>query len=428
MAYLKQGQEALLSMFGKPPGSKPEYRGAGPNRNEFSLMRYKPAKLTPRLEKSLAALRDQNNPMRQTMIENISAGLDVGEDWYNTEELLDWFQTGYGPDEGLRQYHEFLDLVGATSPGSKVPPNIGNATAVRERMYNQTVPRNSNMSSGQKYMSDLADVENIADGRALAKTRKKGYGHKTGGLQELIVARQNQGAWSGLAEPGVAPSKGSFTENPKPKGFTASLKGSERNIAADLHFTRYFGMASMDPEWLATGGTEVGKEFMETMIAKYPKSKKYFAKHASGNPGFNPKKAVKDGVIPIEEMMENPIVWAQKPNTAEYGHMEDFMFELGQELGLTGPQTQAALWMGASKKTGVDPSSLTTFMGAMRDRAATTAAKRGTTPEQVLFDMIMNKRAMSVPFGAGGVMGALGMQQPQPGTPESPLYYNMRGL
>ena len=80
MAYLKQGQEALLSLLGKPPGSKPEYRGAGPNRNEFSLMRYKPEKLTPRLEKSLTALRDPNNPMRKTMIENISAGLDVGED------------------------------------------------------------------------------------------------------------------------------------------------------------------------------------------------------------------------------------------------------------------------------------------------------------------------------------------------------------
>ena len=157
--------------------------------------------------------------MRKTMIENISAGLDVGEDWYNTEELLDWFQTGYGPDEGLRQYHEFLDLVGATSPGSKVPPNIGNATAVRERMYSNEMKPGSNMSVGEKYMSDLSDVENIADGRAFSQNQKKGYGHKTGGLQELIVARQNQGAWSGAAEPGVAPSKGSFTEKSKAKRF-----------------------------------------------------------------------------------------------------------------------------------------------------------------------------------------------------------------
>ena len=116
MSYLKQGQEALLSMFGKPPGSKPEYRGAGQNRNTVEFLRYKPDNLSPRLEKSLTALRDKNNPMRKDMLKSIEAGLEVGEDWYNSEELLEWFTTGYGPDEGLRQYHEFLDLIGAASP------------------------------------------------------------------------------------------------------------------------------------------------------------------------------------------------------------------------------------------------------------------------------------------------------------------------
>tara|TARA_B100000902_G_scaffold55608_1_gene62386 strand:- start:3934 stop:5187 length:1254 start_codon:yes stop_codon:yes gene_type:complete len=415
VAYLKQGQEALLSMFGKPPGSKPEYRGAGPNRNEFSFMRYKPEKLSPRLEKSLSALRDKNNPMRQDMLRSINAGLEVGEDWYNSEELLDWFTTGYGPDEGLRQYHEFLDLIGAASPGSKVIPNIGNATAIREKLYTDPT-----------YADKARNVFTDAEGRALAKERAPKYGHKTAGNQEMIVGRQLRGEFAGMPQPGVAPTKSSMVENPKPKGFTASLKGSEKNIAADLHFTRYFGMASKDPDWLATGGTEVGEAFMQDLIKKYPKVKKYFKVNKNGKPGFNPKAAVVDGVIPIEEMEKSSNVWAQMPRDREYGAMEDFMFELGQELGLTGPQVQASLWMGAARRTGVDPTSQTTFMGAMRDRAATTAAKRGTTPEQVLFDMIMNKRAMSVPFGAGGVMGALGMQQPQPGTPESPLYYNMR--
>jgi len=417
MAYLKKGQEALLSLFGKPPGSKPEYRGAGPNRNEVEFLRYKPTKLTARLEKSLSALRDKNNPMRQDMLRSINAGLEVGEDWYNSEELLDWFRTGYGQDEGLRQYHEFLDLIGAASPGSKVLPNIGNATAIREKLY-----------TDPNYADKAKQVFSDADGRALAKERAPGYGHKTAGNQEMIVGRQLRGEFAGNAEPGVAPTKSSLVTNPKPKGFTASLKGSEKNIAADLHFTRYFGMASKDPDWLNTAGTEVGDEFMQKLLKKYPKSKKYFQIKKNGKPGFNPKAAVEGGVVPIEEMEKSSIVWAQMPRDAEYGAMEDFMFELGQELGLTGPQVQASLWMGAARRTGVDPTSQTTFMGAMRDRAATTAAKRGTTPDQVLFDMIMNKRAMSVPFGAGGVMGALGMQQPQPGQPENPLYYNMRGL
>ena len=242
----------------------------------------------------------------------------------------------------------------------------------------------------------------------------------------MIVGRQLRGEFAGMPQPGVAPTKSTLVENPKPKGFTASLKGSHKNIAADLHFTRYFGMASKDPDWLATGGTEVGEAFMQDLIKKYPKVKKYFKVNKNGKPGFNPKAAVVDGVVPIEEMEKSSNVWAQMPRDREYGAMEDFMYELGQELGLTGPQVQASLWMGAARRTGVDPTSQTTFMGAMRDRAATTAAKRGTTMEQVLFDMIMNKRAMSLPFAGGGVMGALSMQDPQPGTPESPLYYNLR--
>ena len=127
----------------------------------------------------------------------------------------------------------------------------------------------------------------------------------------------------------------------------------------------------------------------------------------NGKYGFNPKAAVKDGVVPIEEIADNPVVWSQKPNNAEYGAMENFMFELGQELGLTGPQVQAALWMGAARKTGVDPTSQTTFMGAIRDRADIQAKKRGQTREQVLYDFIMNKGLLAVP--AAAPLGVLGM-------------------
>jgi hypothetical protein len=110
----------------------------------------------------------------------------------------------------------------------------------------------------------------------------------------------------------------------------------------------------------------------------------------------------------MEAIKDNPVVWSQKPNDNEYGAMEDFMFELGQELGLTGPQVQAALWMGAARKTGVDPTSQTTFMGAIRDRADIQAKKTGKTREQVLFDFIMNKGLLSVPLGTAGVLGAVG--------------------
>lgn len=397
----------LLDMLKKPPGSDPRYRGVAPNRTDFTFMRYNPAKLPERLQKSLAALRNPDNPMRKDMLETIEAGLEVGEDWYNTEELRDWFIMGHGPEEGNRQWAEYIDLVGATSPGSKVPANIGNASAVRNRLY-----------TDPEYLTQLQNVQKLDQGRALAKNRQPGYGHKTAGLQELVVARQQQGLFDASAEPGVAATKSSMVVNPKPKGFGQSLKGSEKNIAADLHFTRYFAMASMDPDWLATGGTEVGQEFADKIIAAYPKSKKYFTTNKMGDPSFNPKAAVNDGVVPIEAISDNPGVWAQMPRDAEYGAMEDFMFELGNELGLTGPQVQAALWMGAARKTGVDPTSQTTFMGAIRDRADIQAANRGQTREQVLFDFIMNKGlltgATAAPFGVLGLSGANNQAQAAP--------------
>lgn len=397
----------LLDMLKKPAGSDPRYRGVAPNRTDFTFMRYNPAKLPERLQKSLAALRNPDNPMRKDMLETIEAGLEVGEDWYNTEELRDWFIMGHGPEEGHRQWAEYIDLVGATSPGSKVPANIGNASAVRNRLY-----------TDPEYLTQLQNVENIEGGRALAKGRQPGYGHKTAGLQELVVAKQQQGMFDALAEPGVAGTKSSMVVNPKPKGFGQSLKGSEKNIAADLHFTRYFAMASMDPDWLNVAGTEVGQEFADKIMAAYPKAKKYFTTNKLGQPSFNPKAAVKDGVVPIEAISDNPVVWSQMPRDAEYGAMEDFMFELGNELGLTGPQVQAALWMGAARKTGVDPTSQTTFMGAIRDRADIQAAKRGQTREQVLFDFIMNKGlltgATAAPFGVLGLSGANNQAQAAP--------------
>jgi len=401
----------LLDMLKKPPGSDPRYRGVAPNRTDFTFMRYNPAKLPERLQKSLTALRDPNNPMRQDMLESIDAGLEVGEDWYNTEELRDWFIMGHGEEEGTRQWAEYLDLVGATSPGSKVPPNIGNASAVRQRMYNDP-----------DYLEQLQNVENIEGGRELARGRQKGYGHKTAGLQELIVSKQTQGKFDALPEPGVTATKSSMVENPKPKGFGQSLKGSEKNIAADLHFTRYFGMASMDPDWLNVAGTEVGQEFADKIMAAYPKAKKYFATNKMGKPSFNPKAAVKDGVVPIEDIADNPGVWSAMPNNNEYGAMEDFMFELGNELGLTGPQVQAALWMGAARKTKVDPTSQTTFMGAIRDRADIQAAKRGQTREQVLFDFIMNKGLLTGATAAPlGVLGLSGPDQAQAAPTENDL-------
>jgi len=391
------------SMYDIPAGSDPRYLGAAPDRSEFTFLRYTPKKDTPRVQSSLAAMRDLDNPTRQQMMRDIDRGIELGgADWYNTEELRDWFVKELGEERGNREWSDFMDLMGAASPGSKVPANIGNASAIRARLASEKIPRKSNMTEGEAYRSSLLDVEKLDDARKIAKGRAKGYGHKTQGLQELITARQKQGKWSGAPETGVSPAKGNWSENPKPKGFTQSLKGNERNIAADLHFTRYMAMASQDPRWLTTQA-EIGKETAaELRKVGGKKIEKYFGtREVNGKDmtTFNAKKAVAAGDLDMEDVvkLDSPQMWADMPNDSEYAAMEALMYEVGQDLGMTGPQVQAALWMGAADRTGVDPTSQGTFMELLRRRADERAAKEGMTREQVMRRFIKDKGLLSAP-------------------------------
>lgn len=399
------------SPYDLPAGSKPEYRGAQVDRSGMSFLRYKPKKNSPRVEASLAAMRDPNNPARQMMLEDIQKGLNRdAADWYNTEELRDWFVSGLGEAEGDRQYKEFINLIGATSPGSKVPPNIRNASGIRARLYDETVPPGSNRSVGEQYREDLLGIQKLDDARPLGKTRKKGYGHKTQGLQELIAARQLQGGWSGMPEGYKPAAKSSATENPKPKGFSQSLLGSEKNMAADLHFTRYMAMASRDPRWLS-GQAEVGAADQARILELGPKKLKPYFQSRKQEDGkvivsFNAKKAANEGKITAEQMadLRLPQLWADKPNDNEYAAFEDLIYDMGQELGLTGPQLQAALWMGAAERTGVDVSSQKTFMDAFRAVADDRAAKEGMTRAEVIDRFIKDKGLLSTGIPTSGLL------------------------
>jgi len=400
------GGSPAKSMYDLPAGSDPRYLGAAPDRSEFTFLRYRPKKNTPRVEASLAAMRDPGNATRQQMEADIKRGIELGgADWYNTEELRDWFIGELGEVEGNRQWAEYMDLMGAASPGSKVPANIANASEIRRRLYSQEMPRNSNMTEGEQYRDSLLGIEKLDDARDVARGRTKGYGHKTQGLQELIASRQQKGTWSGDPETGVSPAQGNWTENPKPKGFAQSLKGSGRNIAADLHFTRYMAMASRDPRWLSTQA-EIGSATAQSLRKKYGKKiAPYFSERdvdGKTQITFNPKKAVKDGKMSAEDVadLKVPQMWADKPNDSEYDAFEAFMYEVGEEMGLTGPQTQAALWMGAADRTGVDPTSQGTFMELFRRRADERAAKEGMTREDVIRRFIRDKGLMSNPASA----------------------------
>jgi hypothetical protein len=377
------------------PRNDPRYVGAAPDRSEISFLRYKPKAPTPRVERALAALRDPNNPVRADMFETIRRGIspDIrGQDWYNTEELRDWFVGELGEEAGNAEWSQFMDLMGAGSPMSNVPANIKSASAMRNRL-----------ATDPEYAAGLLDITNLEDARQFGRTRPAGYGHQSQGLQELIHARQRQGAWSGEPEPGVSGAMSSMTDNPKPKGFTNSLKGNARNIAADLHFTRFMAMASNDPEFLS-GQAGIGKAAADAITARFPDAAKYIAvKDVKGKPviTFNAKKAVKDGAADLQGLQEFdiPSLYADKPNDAEYAHFEEFMKEVGDELGLTPAQTQAALWMGAADRTGLDQTSRGTFMDLFRRRVGERAAETGRTFDDTLRDFIRNKGLLALPAG-----------------------------
>jgi len=401
---------APLSMYDAPAGFKPEYRGAAPDRSDLTYLRYKPAKgYSDRVNSSLEALRDPDNPIRAELLKDIRRGEEIGgNDWYNTEELRDWFVTELGEAQGDAEWREFLYLMGTTSPGSNVPMNIASASATRGRFF-----------TDPDYVDALLNAESLKDAQEIAKARPKGYGHKTAGLQEMNTAKLLRGQYGALPEPNVSAGKSSWTEQPKPKGFANSLLGNRRNIAADLHFTRYMAMASKHPDWLNTG-TDVGYDFMENVINTFPEAEKYFSirKFKSGKvekeiPSFNFKKAAKEGAIDLNIAIDDtgktiadvPQAWAQMPNANEYGAFEDFINELASELGQTPAQVQANMWMGGADRTGVAEESQGTFMELIRERAKKKAIKDNTTPNKVLQNFIRNGGFLSLIGGTG--LGAL---------------------
>lgn len=388
------------SMYDLPPGSDPRYLGAAPDRTDYSLVRFNPPRGTsPRTQDSLAALRENRNGIKDQMLADIRNGESLdGSSWYNTEELRDWFVKELGPERGNAEWRDYMDLIGATSTGSKVPANIGNASYYRNK--------------GPDWARENAEALKSGE---LVPPKGSGYGHKMQGNHASNVANLYDGGW----DPGVADP----TKNPKPRGFTQSLLGSGKNIAADLHFTRYMAMASGSPEWLDTSA-EISGALATRLREKYGDQIEPFLKSRVKDGKemiqLQPKNAVMKGGIDMADLADEPTVFVGKPNDNEYKAFEDFMHEVGKELGMTGPQVQANLWMGASQRTGLADESQGTFMDLFRKRAEERASTEKIKPvtgddgreisprEQIIRRFIRERGLLAVPGAAVGGAGLLG--------------------
>ena len=381
-----------VSMYDLPPGSKPEYLGAMKDRSEYTHLRYRPKDLSPKISGALDALRNNDNGLKDALIADIRRGQELGgDDWYNTEELRGWFVKELGEEAGDAEWREFMHLMGATSTGNKVDSNIGIAAMYRHQGIGA-------QGLARRHL-DRAKGETVLP---------KGHGHKMQNNHAQNVISHRSGEWVPDPDYAQAPSKGKWLKNPKPKGFAASLLGNARNIAADLHFTRYMGMAANRPDWLVNDG-EVAASVLQDLRQKYGKKIDKYVVTTGKNPKLRARKLVEDGVAEIGDFADTPAVWQGRPTDIEYAAFEDYINELGDELGMTGAQVQANLWMGAADRTGVDPSSQGTFMELIRKRADKRAAAEGMTRAEVLKRFITERGMLAVPgaVGTGLLMGGV---------------------
>ena len=169
-------------------------------------------------------------------------------------------------------------------------------------------------------------------------------------------------------------------------------------------------MASGSPEWI-TNSSNLSQKFEKQLRSKYGNKIEKYIKQTTdtvGNPvvRFDAKRALDDKVTKMSDYKNEPAMYAEMPKNNEYKAFEKYMNEIGQELGMTGPQVQANLWMGGAAKTGVDESSLGTFMQILRNRADKRAKEIGTTRSAVLQDFIKNKgfTCCAIAAGASGLL------------------------
>jgi len=417
---VKAGVKGLLgdsppapSKYDIDAGSDPRYLGAAPDRSEYSYLRHQPAKgVSARTESAIDALRNDRNGLMTQMMADVKRGEQLGgNDWYNTEELRDWFVQELGEKKGHSEWKEFVELVGATSPASKVDQNLGNASAARRRV-----------ATDPQYAKEIQGDVNLPEGRRLAAGREPTYGHYAAGGQEMAISRQQKGEWEPLPQGKVKATDSTASVNPKPKGFKASLLGSNNNIAADLHFTRYMAMASGDPSWIKNS-SDMSQKFEKELRGKYGNKVDDYIQRTTDTVGnditrFDAKRAMDDGVTNMKDYTKEPAMYAEMPNDNEYKAFEDYINEIAKANGMTGPQFQANLWMGGADRTNVADSSMGTFMELLRVRADKRAKKTGSTREKVMQEFIKNKGLLAVPLAAGAAIGGQGLlgQQYNEGT------------
>ena len=407
----------VIGSVNMPAHSRAAWSGAALNRTT-PYPRYRPKSTTARMDRLLGRVNDPSAQIQDIFANYIEKGKTLGgEDWYNTEELRDWMISQLGKTEGDAQWREFMELIGTTSTGAKVPFNI------RAASFYRALPQEDRIRVAQlvneKGLTPRAAAEELGIAPPNLPDDGFAYGHVKQRNQASNVVNREGGKWvrevpEGLT--GAALSKW-LQANPKVKGFGNDLLGDTTNIAADMHFMRMLAMADGGGDFL-NAQAKLSKDAYD--IAANAIGKRNIRDYTStrmvnGKPvsEVNLYKAWADGKIKDTSVFQKiPSAWADAPKANEYAAYEDMANRVAAEYGMTPAQFQASLWMGAGDITGLADESQGTFMSLFRNALDKRAGERGLTRQEMLMDFINNKGVL----GVTGAVGGLGAAQGAMGT------------
>jgi len=365
--------------------------------------------------------------VRVALTEQIEAGLEIGgRDWYNTEPLRDMFTEIWGNAKGHQMWEDFMWMLGGTSPQADVMSNIRGASYYRQMLWD---PTEGGRVTG-KQLDEI--VERIARSEEPDPA-------VTGSLEEAFGAGGGVLPWEGSGYGGVGRKtsgemmvnwlNGEFNDPknlnaPKVKSFAKGLLGHGYSMAIDTHFMRAFGMLSGNPRaWMEPNWVDISPDHLKALGLKPLKGKRsgefsdaanYITKGMKKNDKgkmvlkyrINPTLAWASRSINNEKLAAVPTVYRSAPTSdAEYRMLEDYMNGIAKEMGITGPQAQASLWLSMAERTGVTGSSRGTFMSIFRQAISRRADELGISELEVLHQFLRSGRALSF-LGAGlGITG-----------------------
>lgn len=411
------GPSPSLLSVDLPAHSRPEWSGAAPNRTT-PYPRYRPKATTARMQRLEAQVADPDSPIRGIFSNYIDKGRTLkGPDWYNTEELRDWFVDSLGEAEGDRQWREYMELIGTTSTGAKVPHNI------RMASFYRAIPNPADRSA----VAQLVKDEGITPKKAAERLgvmpenvpEDYGYGHIKQRSQAFNVANREAGTWErevpeGLT--GAALSKW-LQANPKVKGFGNDLLGDDTNIAADMHFMRMLAMADGGGDFLNKQAKLSQEDYAKAAAVLGPRNiKKYSTTRMVNNKPVtevNLFKAWQDGRIKDTSAFKSmPTAWTETPKANEYAAYEDMAGRVASEYDMTPAQFQASLWMGAGDLTGLADESQGTFMELFREALDKRGNERNLSRGDMLREFLYNRAPLAT-IPAVPTTGYLLSQQPE---------------